>query len=137
MRAMRRTPCEPPRARCSLSISGAAPTSPRNRASIRRPMAESFLPAANELTNQTTRPLRRILGLGFGLAMAFGGTVGVGILRLPGTLAAALGDSRLIVLFWILGGAYALLGAVAVAELAAMFPQAGGFYVYARRAFGN
>jgi basic amino acid/polyamine antiporter, APA family len=29
-----------------------------------------------------------------------------------------------------------LLGAVAVAELAAMLPQAGGFYVYARRAFG-
>jgi APA family basic amino acid/polyamine antiporter len=85
----------------------------------------------------TVRSLRRILGLGFGLAMVFGGTVGVGILRLPGTLAAALGDSHLIVLFWILGGLYALLGAVAVAELAAMLPQAGGFYVYARRAFGN
>ena len=83
------------------------------------------------------RPLRRILGLGFGLAMVFGGTVGVGILRLPGTLAAALGDSHLIVLFWVLGGVYALLGAVAVAELAAMLPQAGGFYVYARRAFGS
>lgn len=86
---------------------------------------------------QTARPLTRILGLGFGLAMVFGGTVGVGILRLPGTLAAALGDSRLIVLFWILGGVYALLGAVAVAELAAMLPEAGGFYVYARRAFGK
>ena len=86
---------------------------------------------------QTARPLTRILGLGFGLAMVFGGTVGVGILRLPGTLAAALGDSRLIVLFWILGGVYSLLGAVAVAELAAMMPEAGGFYVYARRAFGN
>ncbi|HEY5264390.1 MAG TPA: amino acid permease, partial [Steroidobacteraceae bacterium] len=83
------------------------------------------------------RPLRRILGLGFGLAMVFGGTVGVGILRLPGTLAAALGDSRLIVLFWIVGGLYALLGAVAVAELAAMLPEAGGFYIYARRAFGS
>ncbi len=69
--------------------------------------------------------------------MVFGGTVGVGILRLPGTLAAALGDSRLVILFWILGGLYALLGAVSVAELAAMVPEAGGFYVYARRAFGN
>jgi APA family basic amino acid/polyamine antiporter len=85
----------------------------------------------------TGRPLTRILGLGFGLAMVFGGTVGAGILRLPGTLAAALGDSRLVVLFWIVGGAYSLLGAVAVAELAAMMPEAGGFYVYARRAFGN
>ena len=86
---------------------------------------------------EPARPLRRILGLGFGLAIAFGGTVGVGILRLPGTLAATLGDSRLIVLFWILGGVYSLLGAVAVAELAAMLPEAGGFYVYARRALGN
>jgi APA family basic amino acid/polyamine antiporter len=69
--------------------------------------------------------------------MAFGGTVGVGILRLPASLAASLGNARLIILFWILGGVYALFGAVAVAELAAMMPQAGGFYVYARRAFGR
>ena len=82
-------------------------------------------------------PLARILGLGFGLAMVFGGTVGVGILRLPGTLAATLGDSRLVLLFWIVGGVYALLGAMSVAELAAMLPRAGGFYVYARRALGN
>jgi APA family basic amino acid/polyamine antiporter len=83
------------------------------------------------------RPLHRILGLGFGLALAFGSTVGVGILRLPGVLAGALGDSRLVVLFWVLGGLYALVGAFAVAELAAMMPVAGGFYVYARRAFGD
>jgi basic amino acid/polyamine antiporter, APA family len=82
-------------------------------------------------------PLQRILGLGFGLALAFGSTVGVGILRLPGTLAAALGDSRLVMLFWVIGGVYALFGAVAVSELAAMMPAAGGFYVYARRAFGE
>ena len=81
--------------------------------------------------------LRRVLGLGFGLAIAFGGTVGVGILRLPSTLAAKLGDARLIILFWVLGGVYALLGAVSVAELAAMMPEAGGFCVYARRAFGR
>jgi APA family basic amino acid/polyamine antiporter len=81
--------------------------------------------------------LNRVLGLGFGLAMVFGGTVGVGILRLPGQLAGALGDSRLVVLCWVLGGIYALLGAISVAELASSLPQAGGFYVYARRAFGN
>ncbi len=91
------------------------------------------------MTVETTqaRPLLRILGLGFGLAIAFGGTVGVGILRLPGTVAQALGDSRLITLFWILGGVYSLFGAFAVAELAAMFPEAGGFRVFARRAFGD
>ena len=56
------------------------------------------------MTITAVRPLHRILGLGFGVALAFGCSVGVGILRLPGTLAGALGDSRLIVLFWVLGG---------------------------------
>ncbi len=83
------------------------------------------------------RPLRRILGLGFGLALAFGASVGVGILRLPGLVAAKLGDRDLIIVFWVIGGVYALLGAVAVAELAAMIPETGGFRVYARRAFGE
>jgi len=86
---------------------------------------------------QDSRPLLRILGLGFGLALAFGSTVGVGILRLPGTVAAALGDPTLIMLAWIIGGLYALMGAVAVAELAAMIPKVGGFRVYARRAYGE
>jgi basic amino acid/polyamine antiporter, APA family len=79
----------------------------------------------------------RILGLGFGLAVVFGSTVGVGILRLPGTVAAQLGNSWLILAVWIAGGAYTLLGAVSIAELAAMLPETGGFYVYAKRAFGS
>ncbi len=83
------------------------------------------------------RPLLRILGVGFGLALAFGSTVGIGILRLPGMVAATLGDPTLIMAAWIIGGLYALMGAVAVAELAAMIPRAGGFRVYARRAYGE
>ena len=85
----------------------------------------------------SARPLRRILGLGFGLALAFGTMVGVGILRLPGVVAAAAGSPALIVVCWSLGGLYALMGAVSVSELAAMYPEAGGFRVYARRAFGD
>ena len=78
----------------------------------------------------------RILGLGFGLAVIFGGTVGVGILRLPGTIAAQMGSFWPIMLVWIVGGIYALLGAISIAELGTAMPQAGGFYVYSRRAFG-
>jgi APA family basic amino acid/polyamine antiporter len=89
------------------------------------------------MTTTTARPLQRILGIGFGLAMVFGTMVGVGILRLPGTVAAALGDRTLIMVAWGLGGLYALMGAVSITELAAMIPEAGGFRVYARRAFGE
>jgi APA family basic amino acid/polyamine antiporter len=82
-------------------------------------------------------PLHRILGVGFGLALTFGTMVGVGILRLPGTVAAALGSSGWVMAAWAIGGLYALMGAVAVAELAAMIPQTGGFRIYAARAFGQ
>ncbi|MBV8742719.1 MAG: APC family permease [Sinobacteraceae bacterium] len=85
----------------------------------------------------TVRPLHRILGLGFGLAFAFGTMVGIGILRLPGMVAAAAGNSTEIIICWCIGAAYALMGAVSVSELAAMYPEAGGFRVYARRAFGD
>jgi APA family basic amino acid/polyamine antiporter len=83
------------------------------------------------------RPLRKILGIGFGLAFSFGTTIGIGILRLPGLVAEHLGDRTLIMIFWALGGLYALFGAMAVAELAAMLPQTGGFRVYSRRAYGE
>ena len=89
------------------------------------------------MSAQSAHPLRKILGLSFGLALAFGATIGVGILRLPGMVAAALGDRALIMVFWALGGLYALMGAVAMAELAAMIPETGGFRVYARRAYGD
>ena len=81
--------------------------------------------------------LQSVLGLGFGLAGAVGGTIGAGILRTPGLVAAQLGDPWLIWGAWIVGGLYALLGAVAVAELAAALPRAGGWWVYAERAFGK
>lgn len=81
--------------------------------------------------------LLKILGVGFGLAVGIGGTIGVGILRNPGGVAEHLGSFWPIMLAWVLGGVYCLLGANYLAELAAMVPKAGGFYVYADRAFGR
>lgn len=81
--------------------------------------------------------LLKILGIGFGIAVGIGGTIGVGILRNPGGVAEQLGSFWLIMLAWTLGGVYCLLGANYLAELATMVPKAGGFYVYAERAFGR
>lgn len=81
--------------------------------------------------------LRRLLGLGFGLAVIVGSTIGVGILRTPGLVAGHLLSSPAILVAWVVGGLYTLLGSVCMAELGTMMPQAGGYYVYARRGFGN
>jgi basic amino acid/polyamine antiporter, APA family len=80
--------------------------------------------------------LLRILGVGFGIAVVIGGTIGVGILRTPGGVVARVGSEPLAISLWVLGGVYSVFGAVALAELGAMMPQAGGYLVYARRAFG-
>ena len=80
--------------------------------------------------------LLRVLGVGFGLAVIVGSTLGIGILRTPGLVAAQLATPWGVLAVWILGGLYTLLGAVCLTELGAMLPAAGGYYVYARRAFG-
>ncbi|MBM5802391.1 MAG: APC family permease [Cyanobacteria bacterium K_DeepCast_35m_m2_023] len=71
------------------------------------------------------------------MAGAVGGTIGAGILRTPGLVAAELGSVEGVAACWLAGGLYAVLGAVCVAELAAALPQAGGWWVYAERAFGR
>lgn len=81
--------------------------------------------------------LLSVLGLAFGLAGSVGGTIGAGILRTPGLVAAQLGTPQLVLGAWLLGGLYALLGAICIAELAASLPRAGGWYVYAEQAFGR
>ena len=81
--------------------------------------------------------LLRVLGVVFGMAVTVGITVGMGILRTPGEVAAQLPHPWLFLGVWALGGVYALCGAVSVAELGTMIPRSGGFYVFARRALGE
>ncbi|ODS84462.1 MAG: amino acid permease [Cytophagaceae bacterium SCN 52-12] len=81
--------------------------------------------------------LLRILGVGFGIAVTVGGTIGTGILRKPGPVAAALGDPWLIMAVWLAVSLYAFAGTLCTIELGTSLPRAGAWYVYARRAFGN
>jgi len=73
--------------------------------------------------------LLRILGVTFGVAVGIGGTIGIGILRVPGSVAAQLGNSGLIMGAWIVSGLYAFAGANTYAELGTMLPLDGGPYV--------
>ncbi len=81
--------------------------------------------------------LRRVLGVGFGVAVIIGSTLGIGILRTPGLVAGAVHSASTTLIVWIAGGLYTLLGSICLTELGTMAPEAGGYYVYARRAFGD
>lgn len=102
-------------------------------------MSVSF-PAPSSVTVPNTQRrgrLLRVLGVGFGIAVIIGNTIGAGIFRAPGSIAALLPDPWLFLGVWILGGLYALLGAISLAELGAMLPRSGGQYVFARYALGE
>ena len=81
--------------------------------------------------------LLKVLGVVFGATVIVGNTISAGILRTPGDVAAALPSPAWFLGVWILGGVYAMCGAMTMAELAAMLPKSGGQYVYARRAMGE
>lgn len=78
-----------------------------------------------------------MLGVGFGLAVIIGNTIGAGIFRAPGEIAGQLPQVWLFLAVWLAGGLYALLGSLSIAELGAMLPRSGGQYVFARYALGE
>jgi len=78
-----------------------------------------------------------VLGLGFGIAVTIGNTIGAGIFRTPGEVAGHLPSTSLFMAAWIVGGLYALVGALQIAELGTMIPRSGGQYAFSRYALGE
>jgi APA family basic amino acid/polyamine antiporter len=75
------------------------------------------------------------LGLWDATLLVVSGVIGSGIFLTPGAIAGLLPHPGAILLAWLVGGLLSLAGALANAELGAMFPRAGGDYVYLREAF--
>jgi amino acid transporter len=69
-------------------------------------------------------------------AIVIGSVIGSGIFKKPHNVAANVDCFSLTMLVWMLGGVLALLGSLTVAELAVLFPEAGGSYVYLRESYG-
>ena len=69
--------------------------------------------------------------------MVVGSVIGSGIFIVPAEVARERAvRSGGIVLVWVVGGIFSAAGALTLAELGAMLPQAGGPYVYLRAAYG-
>lgn len=69
--------------------------------------------------------------------IAIGSSIGSGIFKTPSEIAGYLPAEGWMLTVWIVGGIIALCGALTFAEISARYPQAGGFYVYLREAFGE
>lgn len=78
---------------------------------------------------------KRALGPFDATMVVIGGIIGSGIFINPYIVAQRLDSSMLVLGAWVAGGAIALAGAYSYAELGALFPRAGGQYVYLRDAY--
>jgi APA family basic amino acid/polyamine antiporter len=79
--------------------------------------------------------LRRELNVVDATMLVVSSVIGVGIFLTPGTIADNLPAPGLILAAWTVGALLSLVGALANAELGAMYPHAGGDYVYLREAY--
>jgi amino acid transporter len=70
-------------------------------------------------------------------AIVVGTVIGSGVFKKPHAIARAVPDSGLVAVVWILGGVLVLLGALSYAEIAVLYPRAGGNYVFLREGYGR
>ena len=80
--------------------------------------------------------LIRQLGLFDSTMLVVGVVIGAGIFISTGIMAKTIPSAGLILLAWVVGGILTLAGALTYAELGASMPEAGGQYVFIRKAYG-
>ncbi len=76
------------------------------------------------------------LGLFDATMIVMGSMIGSGIFIAPSLMAGYVPVPQVLIGLWVLGGLLTAAGAVAYGELAALFPRAGGQYVFLREAYG-
>lgn len=88
------------------------------------------------MSKEVSKP-ERYLGVFDSAAIIIGIILGVGIFETAPTIARSVSNASSFYAVWIVGGLFSLAGALVYAELATLFPEEGGDYVYLREAFGE
>lgn len=81
--------------------------------------------------------LARTIGLRAAILLVVSSIVGSGVFKKVAPMAAELGSPGLVLGCWVLAGLVSLAGALSNAEMAGMFPQSGGEYLYFQKTYGR
>ncbi len=94
---------------------------------------------SDQIPMTATEPskLLRALGPWMATAVVAGTVIGSGVFKKPQVVSEQLPFSGLAAVVWILGGLLAFLGGLSLAEVAVLFPKAGGNYVFLREGYGR
>jgi len=91
----------------------------------------------SEAADSSSPKLVRGLGLIDASMIVVGSMIGSGIFIVSAESAQLVGAPGWLLVAWTLGGVITITGALCCAELAAMWPHAGGQYVFLREAYGS
>ena len=80
---------------------------------------------------------KRELGLLDGTMLVVGSMIGSGIFIVSSDMIRNVGSAGMLIAMWIITGLITVIAAVSYGELSAMFPKAGGQYVYLKEAYGK
>lgn len=77
------------------------------------------------------------LGLLDGTMLVVGSMIGSGIFIVSSDIVRQVGSAGWLIAVWVLSGLITVMAAVSYGELSALFPKAGGQYVYLKEAYGK
>lgn len=81
--------------------------------------------------------LKKTIGLTAAISLVAGSVIGSGIFMKPALMAQQLGSPTLLLSVWVVAGLITLCGALSNAEIASMFPETGGQYVFFKKMYGD
>jgi basic amino acid/polyamine antiporter, APA family len=87
---------------------------------------------------QTAAPqLIRGVGMWAAISVNVSNMIGAGVFLKSRVMTCNVGSPRTVMLVWVVAGLLSLAGTFCYSEVAALMPEAGGDYVYLRRAYGR
>src|SRR6201994_5006728 len=130
-----------PPALSNFSNYSARPNPNRRRACRhnKRPMADTTTNPTHPPAATAAQPAQpgfvRAIGLFDGTMIVVGSMIGSGIFIVASDITRQTGSAGGLILTWIITGLLTIAAALSYGELAALFPRAGGQYIYLREAY--
>jgi APA family basic amino acid/polyamine antiporter len=81
--------------------------------------------------------LLKSFGLNMAIVIVVSNIIGSGVFKKVAPMSELLLSGELVILAWILAGIVALFGVLSIAEVGAMYPSAGGAYVWLEKMYGK
>ena len=107
-------------------------------ASLTPPSAPPYADRPDAARPEVARPeLIRGMGPWAAIAVNVANMIGTGVFLKTRVMTCNVGSVKTVLLVWIAAGLLSLAGTFSYSEVAAMMPEAGGDYIYLRRAYGR